>query len=268
MRNHVRRFVLCLSLAAVLSLTAPAMAAARDRGALPDLFSRIKSVIAHILDVLRRQIDADFAPRRILDFGCGVGRVLVPFAESTDEVVGVDISPSMLAEARRNCEARTLANVSLLPSDDTLSSVDGTFDLVHSCIVLQHIEVNRGRALFAELVRRVRPGGCGALHVTIAWDAHANTFGQPPPVVPLQPQGPLSSVRTTLRQWLVPVAPSAPPEASTQGKKESDPEMQMNYYSLSELVFILQRAGVVRFHTELTDHGGAIGAFLFFQIPG
>ena len=173
----------------------------------------------------------------------------------------------MLAEARRNCEARALANVSLLPSDDTLSSVEGTFDLVHSCIVLQHIEVSRGRALFAELVRRVRPGGCGALHVTIAWDAHAITFGQPPPVVPPQPHGPLSSARTTLRQWLVPVAPAAPPGASTLGEKESDPEMQMNYYNLSELVFILQRAGVVRFHTELTDHGGAIGAFVFFQIP-
>ena len=43
--------------------------------------------------------------------------------------------------------------------------------------------------------------------------------------------------------------------------------MQMNYYNLSELMFILQRAGVQQVHTEMTDHGGALGAFLYFQKP-
>jgi hypothetical protein len=43
--------------------------------------------------------------------------------------------------------------------------------------------------------------------------------------------------------------------------------MQMNFYNLSELLFMLQRAGVQRLHTELTDHGGAFGAFLYFQKP-
>ena len=37
--------------------------------------------------------------------------------------------------------------------------------------------------------------------------------------------------------------------------------MQMNYYNLSELMFILHSAGVMRVHTELTNHGGPIGAF-------
>lgn len=228
-------------------------------------FASGRAHVAHVLDVLRRQIDETCLPRRVLDFGCGVGRVLLPFAEVVDEAVGVDVSPSMLGEAQRNCEARALSNVRLLPSDDTLSSVEGSFDLVHSCIVLQHIEVTRGRALFAELVRRVRPGGCGALHVTIGWDAYADTFGQPPPLVAPPPRSLLSSVKATLRQWL-PGTSIAPPEPAPQTEAEADPEMQMNYYNLSELVFILQRAGAVRFHTELTDHGGAIGAFLFFQI--
>ena len=37
--------------------------------------------VALILDTIRARLDPDFAPRRALDFGCGVGRVLVPLAE-------------------------------------------------------------------------------------------------------------------------------------------------------------------------------------------
>jgi hypothetical protein len=47
---------------------------------------------------------------------------------------------------------------------------------------------------------------------------------------------------------------------------KADPEMQMNFYNLSEFFFILHQAGVQRIHTEVTDHGGALGAFLFFRV--
>ena len=59
----------------------------------------------------------------------------------------MDVSPSMLAEARRNCEAHGVANVSLVPVRRQLSGAEGEFDLVHSYIVLQHIEIRRGRDL-------------------------------------------------------------------------------------------------------------------------
>lgn len=222
---------------------------------------------AHVLNVIGRLIAPGFAPERILDFGCGVGRVLVAFAASAKEVVGVDISPSMLVEARRNCDAHGLGNVTLVSSDDTLSAVEGSFDLVHSCIVLQHIEVSRGRELFTQLVRKVRPGGCGALHVAFAWDAHAATYGQPPPPAPppTVSQELLSTLKRALRPLLRPTA--APDPAPKPVSDNADPEMQMNYYSLSELMFVLRMSGVERVHTELTDHGGALGAFLFFQRP-
>jgi hypothetical protein len=42
--------------------------------------------------------------------------------------------------------------------------------------------------------------------------------------------------------------------------------MQMNFYNLSELFFILHQAGVQQIHTDITDHGGALGAFLFFRV--
>jgi SAM-dependent methyltransferase len=41
------------------------------------------------------------AGRRVLDFGCGVGRVAVALAGEAEAVLGVDLSAGMIAEARR-----------------------------------------------------------------------------------------------------------------------------------------------------------------------
>jgi len=41
----------------------------------------------------------------------------------------------------------------------------------------------------------------------------------------------------------------------------------MNYYNLSEVMFVMQHAGLRTFLGEFTDHGGALGVFLFFQRP-
>src|ERR1035437_4624071 len=38
--------------------------------------------------------------RRVLDFGCGLGRVSQALAQHSGQVVGVDVSPTMVARAR------------------------------------------------------------------------------------------------------------------------------------------------------------------------
>lgn len=205
--------------------------------------------------------DPDFKPRRVLDFGCGVGRLVVPFAALAPEVVGVDVSPAMLAEARRNCDERGAGHVVLVRSDDELTEVKGSFDLVHSSIVLQHIPVDRGMALFARLVGMLRPGGIGALHVTFAWDVFAESLGQPlpPPSVPSP-----GLVRRWLGRWRRRHKIAAAPTPVVG----ADPEMQMNLYPLSQLHYVLHQGGIQQVHTEFTDHGGVIGAFMFFRRPG
>lgn len=52
MRNQVRKYVFVISAVGMLSMTAPAMAAARDGNTPRDFFARIRNVIAHILDVV------------------------------------------------------------------------------------------------------------------------------------------------------------------------------------------------------------------------
>lgn len=219
--------------------------------------------VNQVLDICRQRFIPAFSPNRVLDFGCGVGRLVIPFARSAAEVVGVDVSPTMLEQTRIHCDQLGLSNVVLELSDDALSRVTGQFDLVHTCIVLQHIEIARGRQLFAELVKRVAPGGCGALHITFAWDRYNDHFGQLPSVVAQEP-----SVRSVLKHrikaLLSGVLPLRPADVRTAPPPQ-DPEMQMNFYNLSELMFIVQQQGIERVHMELTDHGGALGAFVFFR---
>ena len=103
---------------------------------------------------------------RALEFGCGVGRHLLPLALQFDRVTGVDVSPSMLAEAERNCERARIENVELVRSDDALAALQGSFDFVLSYLVFQHIPVRRGEAIISRLLERVSPGGVAAIHVT------------------------------------------------------------------------------------------------------
>lgn len=211
--------------------------------------------VRFVLDYIRHFIDREFKPTRVLDFGCGVGRTLIAMAAAAPEVVGVDVAPSMLEEARLNCAARGVTNVTLSLSDDTLSTLTGDFDLIHSCIVFQHIPVERGRAIFAGLLRLLRPGGIGAVHVTYAKTRFADSHGADPSPPPAP--GPASAAPAQAR----PQEPDAPPAP------EPDPEMQMNSYNLNEILFCLQQSGIVRFHVDFTDHGGELGVFLFFQKP-
>src|SRR4051794_35022039 len=100
-----------------------------------EFFGSGEEHVAGLLRIVGERIDPDFRPSRALDFGCGVGRVLIPLARLCDEAVGVDVSDAMLSEARRNCDERGLAHVELITTLDRLAA-DRRFDLVHTYIVL------------------------------------------------------------------------------------------------------------------------------------
>lgn len=203
--------------------------------------------VAWVLDAIRRTIDPAFAPARVLDFGCGVGRLLLPFARRASEAVGVDVAPEMLAESARNAAAAGLEHVTLVRSDDALSAVPSGFDLVHSFIVFQHIPPARGQALAFGLVDRLRPGGVAALHFTYArrapgWRKAVNRLRRTVPGV----------------NAVVNVA---------QGLPAREPLIPMYEYDLARLLDALHERGCAEVHVLLTDHGGHRGALLLFRAP-
>lgn len=52
--------------------------------------------IDDVLEKIRSHIDQSFTIKKALDFGCGVGRLVIPLANVAKEVTGVDVSDSML----------------------------------------------------------------------------------------------------------------------------------------------------------------------------
>lgn len=217
--------------------------------------------VNHVFDVCRQLTGGSFAPRHALDFGCGVGRVALPLADRVERVVGLDIAPAMLLEAQRNAKARGCSNVDWRVSDDTLASVSEQFDLVHTCITLQHVEPERGTRLFRRLLECIADGGVGAIQVTYAKSQYAETYGRPPPPPALAAAAPTPRTVTGGFRSLLSRAEPVPEPA------QADPEMQMNSYDLNPLFYLMQRAGVTQFNTRFTDHGGELGVFLFFVKP-
>jgi SAM-dependent methyltransferase len=92
---------------------------------------------------------------RVLDFGCGVGRLTGALARRFDEAVGVDVSERMLEHARRlNADTPnvTFTNAEYPPA--------GHFDLVVANLVLQHLPSRAlVRVYITRLVEAARPDG-------------------------------------------------------------------------------------------------------------
>jgi malonyl-CoA O-methyltransferase len=89
---------------------------------------------------------------RLLDAGCGTGRRLARTGAA--RAAGVDLSPEMLAEGRRN---PALADVELIEGDvRALPFADSSFDLVWCRLVIGHLP--RPGPAYAELARVAAPG--------------------------------------------------------------------------------------------------------------
>ena len=210
-------------------------------------FASGASHVADVLATVRRRLDPRFRPRRALDFGCGVGRLLIPLSAECEAVVGIDVSESMLAEAKKNLAERGLTNTTLVKSDDRLSRLEGTFDLIHSYIVFQHIPVPRGEAIIESLGRRLNPGGVGVIHVPFHRSA--------------------SRLRKMVN-WARKTLPGVHALVNVaQGRPAPSPHYQMNSYDLRRLHLVLQRNGMDEVFTRLLCAEGIHGVILFFQRP-
>ena len=101
------------------------------------------------------------AGQRLLDVGCGPGTLTVDLARhvgSGGEVVGVDLSESVIAEARGHAEAEGAANVEFVAGDFRhLDLEPGSFDVVHAHQVLQHLQ--DPPAALAAMARLAKPDG-------------------------------------------------------------------------------------------------------------
>jgi arsenite methyltransferase len=98
---------------------------------------------------------------RVLDVGSGAGTdslVAAQMVGPAGRVTGIDLTPEMLAKARRAAAELRAANVEFLPAEaERLPFADASFDVVISNGVIDLIPDKD--AVFSELHRVLRPGG-------------------------------------------------------------------------------------------------------------
>ncbi len=212
---------------------------------LREFFSSGERHVEHVFEAIRAKIQPEFNPDSILDYGCGVGRLVIPFCRRAQTVVGIDVSPSMLEEARRNCGKYGAGSARLLSVDEFWSLPASTFDFVHTFIVLQHIPRKRGKEIIGKLIGLLVEGGIGAIHLTFS-----NDRGRMRDVI--------SGMRThsSLLNGLL---------NKVKGQEFGRPAMQMNSYSLNQVFEMLMLAQCSKVSIEFSDHAGTRGVMVYFQ---
>ena len=183
---------------------------------------------------------------RALDFGCGVGRLTRALGKRFRHALGLDISEGMVEQARRlnenvpACEFR----VNAAPDLGTLDG--GSFDLVYSSIVLQHLPSAREiEGYVGEFLRVVRPDGVVVFgiprHIPFPWS--------------LQPR---RRVYAALRRvgvsepWMLRRTPLTP--------------MRMTVVPEEDVRALLARHGAEVLHTEPIDEG-PVRALRYYARP-
>lgn len=203
-----------------------------DNEARQAFFESGRTHVARLFSIIESEWDTPFRPGRTLDFGCGVGRTLIPLAERSGEVVGFDVAPSMLAEAREVCASR--ANITLVGG--SILDIPGQFDLIHAWLVFQHVPVRDGESFTRDLLARLSDNGVAVLHYTYARRA------------------------SWLRRWGYRLRVAVPPIHSllnvAAGRSFDDPLMQANCYDLNRLYSIIQASGCGELLVRFTDHQG------------
>jgi SAM-dependent methyltransferase len=136
----------------------------------------------YVAEILKRQLFAYFGPeqyagKRLLDFGCGIGASSLIMAECLPdtEIVGVELDANRVAIARRLARFKDLKNISfrVSPTPDALPPGIGTFDFVMLSAVYEHLLPEERRTLMPLLwAHIVREGVIFINQTPFRWSPH------------------------------------------------------------------------------------------------
>lgn len=131
----------------------------------PDFFKHGESIFCDIENILKAQGFGISNFERILDFGCGCGRMLIPgsLMLPPGKLSGTDIDEQAIVWLRNNYNSFNDLSVNGFMPPTKYS--DGTFDFIYSISIFTHLPEEMQHAWLKELARLIRPGGCGVFTV-------------------------------------------------------------------------------------------------------
>lgn len=195
---------------------------------------------------IRHYFDQSLSNCSILDFGCGVGRLVIPFAKlSNQKVVGLDVSADIIEKANVHKSEMDIQNLELRVFDGITLPPLPPFDFINSYIVFQHIETSLGYLLLSQLLAKLKNGGI--LQVQI-------TYGHTLPK--LKYWNFFLRGKIPLYNYLYSLIKSR--------KLDTEPVMQMNHYSPQKLFGLFSQYSK-SVQVEFTNHGGHLGAYYLLK---
>lgn len=151
----------CRALFEWAATEAPDVAVAAYTAGQPDV---LRVATDELVEQLARWGALDGSPR-VLDLGCGAGRLARALAPRSELVIGVDLAEAMLDVARERCDGH--ANVAFAHGDGSALAglADDAFDLVLAVDAFPYLVAQHTAAsAFAEVARVLRPGGSFVLY--------------------------------------------------------------------------------------------------------
>ncbi len=110
----------------------------------------------------------------VLDFGCGRGTYSVQLAKQAKRVVGIDLSPVAIEQARERARELGISNAEFQVADaESLEFPDETFDLVCGRAILHHL--NLPTALRG-IARVLKPSGAAVFYEPLGHNPILNLY--------------------------------------------------------------------------------------------
>ncbi len=201
--------------------------------------------IIGVTSVLKTQFGRSFSSSDCcVDFGSGVGRLLLPMAKRCGRAIGLDISPTMRRLCLENAIEAHLGNVECYSGIDHPSLETAAFDWVNSYIVFQHLETSLGYRIFRELLRRVKPNGAISVHFTVYKDQRASGY-----------------LTDSYRYFTA--NESGIQQVATREPFYPADVMMMNDYDIGKIYMLLGEHGFHRVYTVHEDQEGMHGLVFF-----
>lgn len=199
-----------------------------------------------IFYTIKRRMAFDYAPQSILEYGCGPGRLAIPFARRAVSITAVDRSPAMLEVARREAARQSITNIHFVTAAD-FDPAQRKFDLVNAYLLFQRLPPAQGLALFRQLLGCIGSGGIGAFQFLYR--------GSASPAVRLtrEVRERIPAVNGFLNR--------------VRGKAFDEPFIPSHTYDLDDVFRILVEARIETSHIVFEHDAEMSSAIVFVQAP-